>query len=240
VAFRGPKTDAADLQTTFDLSSTELEVAFTVFQSEQPLSRVKVKIFHEEIPASEFKLNAARFFHVLEQATFNDEFFVEIGSTEAAEISSIHEELANHDSRVLNLEPFLAQLSQLKSLPHESPLRFLGYFALIEGLLTHAPRPQDPYDSITRQIKKKLALLNHRWHRPIDYSSFGSTDPEKVWTTMYKYRSLVAHGGVPDFKKDLDVLNSYENALKLIKDTTKAVIRYALSEPQLLMELREC
>jgi len=57
---------------------------------------------------------------------------------------------------------------------------------------------------------------------------------------MYAYRSSVAHGGQADFTKDLKVLKSHTQALKLIKNTTKAVIKQALQEPQLLGDLKEC
>ena len=95
------------------------------------------------------------------------------------------------------------QLGQLKALPNYSPLRFLGYFAILESLLTHAPKPSDPYSSITRQVQKKLILLDHRWTHKINYGPFGEAKPEKVWSTMYGYRSLIAHGGQPDFSGEL-------------------------------------
>jgi hypothetical protein len=57
---------------------------------------------------------------------------------------------------------------------------------------------------------------------------------------MYACRSKVAHGGVPDFTKDLQLLKSYDHALALVKETTKSVIVQALREPQLLADLREC
>jgi hypothetical protein len=132
------------------------------------------------------------------------------------------------------------QLGQLKGLPHKSELRFLGYFAVLESLLTHTPKPSDPYDSITRQVKKKLALLDHRFPHSIDYAPFGGTSADVVWSKMYAYRSLVAHGGIPSFDGELQVLASHDAALTLIKETVKAVIRQALSEPQLVLDLRAC
>ncbi len=58
---------------------------------------------------------------------------------------------------------------------------------------------------------------------------------------MYHYRSLLAHGGVPNFQeRELRILRNHDNALKLLKDTVKATIRQALIEPQLLVDLREC
>ena len=132
----------------------------------------------------------------------------------------------------------MTQLGQLKGLHHNSPLRFLGYFAVLESLLTHAPKPSDPYDSITRQVKKKLALLDHRFSKRKHYVPLGKAPIDTIWAKMYHYRSLVAHGGDPEFAGDLSLLKSQGTALALIKETVKAVIRHALSEPQLLIDLR--
>lgn len=49
-----------------------------------------------------------------------------------------------------------------------------------------------------------LALLDARWSRKIDYSPFGGTKPEKVWSTIYEYRSAIAHGGNADFSATLN------------------------------------
>lgn len=165
---------------------------------------------------------------------------MDIASAQAAEISDIHALLRSNDPALVEHRRLLGQLSALKGLPQESPICFLGYFALLESLLTHPPKPTDPYDSITIQIKKKLALLNRRLLRPIDYSPFGDASPETVWAKMYDCRSKVAHGGVPDFGKDLRLLKSQDHALKLVKETAKAVITHALREPRLLIDLREC
>lgn len=75
--------------------------------------------------------------------------------------------------------------------------------------------------------------------RAIDYSDF-EAPLEIVWSRMYAYRSKVADGGMPDFKKDLAVLKSPKHALSLLKETTKALIKHTLREPQLIRDLREC
>jgi hypothetical protein len=140
----------------------------------------------------------------------------------------------------MNVENLALQLNELKAFPHRSPLRFLGYFAILESLVTHSPQPADPYDSITRQVKKKLALLNSRFRWAIDYTPFGDVPPETIWNKMYAYRSNVAHGATPQFTGELAVLKNHETALALIKGTVKAVMRQALLEPELLLALREC
>jgi hypothetical protein len=165
---------------------------------------------------------------------------VQLSTADAAEIARIHTLVTAQAREPLFPAAQIQNISELKTLPHNSPLRLLGYFAVLEAMLTHVPKPEDRYDSITRQIKKKLSLLNSRLSRPIDYSPFGKEEPEKVWAEMYGYRSTVAHGGTPDFKKKHRTLRSLDCALNLVKETVKAVITHALREPELVRDLREC
>lgn len=228
VAYRGSNSTAMELERTFDLAPLELEVGFTVSHSSDPH-------FGRGI-----SLNPGRLFHVLDKTFFNKSFFVDVSESDIEAIQTIYGQLQKHDHRLVDVNGLVKQLNQLKGLPHESPLRFLGYFALLESLLTHKPKPSDPYDSITRQVKKKIALLDHRWPRALDYSPFRKGSPDTVWSKMYTYRSQVAHGDVPDFAGELKTLHDHEAALELIKQTVKAVIRQMLTEPQLLLDLREC
>ena len=220
IAFRGSNHTIVDLQSAFWLARVELEVLFTAVD--------KGRTFLPE-----------HLFRVLEDAPSDPDFFVEIGDSEIRETLAIYELLKKHDYALIDINWHINQLRQLKSLPRLSPLRFLGYFAVLESLLTHPPKSTDPYDSITRQVKKKLTLLNHRLSNPIDYRAFGASE-ETIWTRMYKYRSEIAHGGVPQFTGELAILKSHHSALKLLTETTKAIIRHSLVEPRLIVDLREC
>ena len=128
----------------------------------------------------------------------------------------------------------------MKDLPPFSPLQILGYFAILESILTRQPNPDDRYDSITRQITQKLALLNRRWYPALDYTNFGKATHDKVWSKMYAYRSAIAHGTTPDFKSQLSALGTADNANILIGDAVKQTIRQALMEPELLADLHNC
>jgi hypothetical protein len=181
IEFRGNNQILEELKSAFDLSPVELEVGFQV-------------IHHiiGQAPLRGMGLHPVRLFHLLDNAQFRDNFFVDFSAVDAdftkRVLQRLHE-LPQSDP----LRRLLRQLGELKGLPYVSSLRFLGYFALLESMLTHSPKPEDPYDSITRQVKKKLALLNHRWSMQIDYAPFGGADPESIWTRMYAYRSAVAH-----------------------------------------------
>jgi hypothetical protein len=149
--------------------------------------------------------------------------------------------LATHDNGILDLDKIFRLIFQLKDLPRFSPLQILGYFAVLESILTHAPNPEDRYDSITRQIKQKLALLNKRWNPPLDYSAFPKLSHDKVWSKMYAYRSAIAHGSTPNFAAgDLSALGKAENANLLISAAVRKTICHALEEPQLIADLQNC
>src|SRR5262249_35465589 len=135
----------------------------------------------------------------------DDGLFCSVTSSNVQEIVAINSKLRSSDPKTKQL---VMQLQILKGLPHRSPLRFLGYFAALESVLTHAPKPDDRYDSIIRQVKKKLALLDRRFERKIDYSSFPGITNERIWGLMYAYRSTIAHGGIPDFTHTLKVLKT--------------------------------
>ena len=229
IAFRGSNATITELQAAFDLAPLELELGFTILYS---------GIGDRKFPGLVWK--PGRLFHVLDASEFIESFFVDVSAPDVESIAAIYSQLQQHDHRVIDIKRHATLLSELKALPHKSPLRFLGYFAMLESLLTHPPKPTDPYDSITRQVKKKLALLDHRWPCKIEYSPFGGARPETIWSKMYSYRSLLAHGGVPNFQGELAALKSHELALKLIKETVKAVVRHVLAEPQLLLDLRDC
>ena len=116
-----------------------------------------------------------------------------------------------------------------------SQLFVLGLFSVIELLLAH--NPQGGYDSLTHQISTKLPLLQRRFKQPLDYSKFGA-DETKVWKTLYAYRSTIAHGGRVDFQKALKVLKGPYLVSAFLVDATRAVLRHALIEPDLVLDLR--
>lgn len=224
IAFRGNNQILVEIEQACYLAPSELKIGFTIFHSFGGRGMVG----HE-----------GRLFQWLENLVWNFHFS-EITSAEIETIKLIHKQLSEHNEKIVEVRRLIGQLQQFEAVPISSPLRFLGYFAILEALLTHPPKPTDPYDSITRQIKKKVTLLNHRSAEPLDYNAFGDADEEKVWTKMYTYRSALAHGGAPTFDEDLRVLGNHDNALKLLKNAVTLTIRQALGEPQLIADLKNC
>ncbi len=135
----------------------------------------------------------------------------------------------------------LKTFNDLYLVTNYSNLRVVGYFSVIEALITHSPRLTETLDSISHQIRGKMTLLNKRFDIPVDFSAyFCDLSNKTVWSKLYTFRSKVAHGENTDFSKKLSVLKDRETVFNFLENICKSLLRYSLTEPQLLMDLKEC
>lgn len=148
------------------------------------------------------------------------------------------------------IREMLALYSSLDKLPDSSFLKILGYFSVVEGLLSHCPEPSDRVDSIQRQLIRNINLLNNRLNRigkDIDFSKFGDTNPDKILKKLYAYRSAIAHGGnlkkpISDIQKlRTGKVEEYDTHLWIhdwLRGMTKKLLLAAVIEPDLVMDLK--
>jgi hypothetical protein len=141
-------------------------------------------------------------------------------------------------------------LAMFRSLDVNPPTtaKTLGYFGVVESLLSHAPLPSDSADSIARQLKRNLVLINNRMgpQRNIGFSEFGETKPETVVAKLYEYRSAIAHGGDAQSKiKNLVEIHQGWSHLPaelwpdhFLRRLVKRVLVQAMREPQLIVDLK--
>jgi hypothetical protein len=229
IAFEGSNSTTAEIERTLCIAPFELKMGFTLLKEAIPSTGAPMLIYHP-----------ARLFTQVHRATHGGLPFVEVTSAAVKSLSLLHDQVRKQADEPLNLRRLTEQVLDLDALPYESPLLFLGHFAILESLVTHQPKKTDTIDSITRQVKQKVLLLNNRWQPRIDYSPFEESKPDTIWSKMYSYRSCLAHGGEPDFKGDLQLLGNPDRALNLLKQTVTGVLRQALIEPQLIVDLRNC
>jgi hypothetical protein len=118
-------------------------------------------------------------------------------------------------------------------------LAVLAYFSIIEMLLTHNPNDKEIGDSISHQLKTKLALLSARLSKTFDYELFDENiKSDKTWGLLYSYRSSIAHGDHIDFETKLKSLKTEDNALKFLSSATRILLTQALREPDLINGLK--
>ena len=222
-----PEILDARVQRALDLADPELEFGFEV-------------IFSPNLEPAVF-YHPRRLFNALEGVRAVEGSFLEIQSNQAAKITDVIAQVVNTAPHTQDCKRLIEQFDSIKHLPRESPLVFLGYFGILEALLTHAPKSTDPYDTITRQVKNKIALLNNNhWPYRLDYSPFGGASPDTVWTRMYNYRSLLAHGEPAALTGTLAVLGNPDRALSLLKSAVKSSLLFALGKPDLMADLKNC
>jgi len=133
-----------------------------------------------------------------------------------------------------------------------SPLKHLGYFSIIESLLSHKPAPSDSADSITRQLKRNLLLLENRMSEPYNLmlNQFNGCKADKVITKLYDYRSCVAHAEPVDtalkwlYDNRPDHIDNAEFKIRnrwigwYLRKLTQRILVHALREPRLVIDLK--
>lgn len=144
----------------------------------------------------------------------------------------------------------------LDALPDDANMKRLGYFAVIEALLSHPSN--DPVDSIRKQLSRNLILVDHRLKevgRSLGFENFGDMSPDKLIGRLYSYRSNIAHGGngVAALIKLNDAVENFDpwpktQTSKSNPDTAwignwlrrlvRRVLFSAIREPQLITDLK--
>jgi hypothetical protein len=229
IEFQGPNSTIIELERAFSIACFDLKIGFTLMPEIFRGKKTPMLIFHP-----------ARLFSQV-QCAYNEMLpFIEVTAAVVDNLILLHKQIQTSDQRFESLTRLTGQVLGLDALPSDSPLLFLGYFAILESLITHQPKKTDTIDSITRQVKQKVLLLDNRWEPRLDYSTFPESKRDTIWSKMYEYRSCLAHGANPDFKKDLHLLGDRDRPLKLLKQTVKSVLRQAVIEPQLILDLRNC
>lgn len=123
-------------------------------------------------------------------------------------------------------------------------LKLLGYFSILESLLSHAPDPSESADSISRQLKRNLILLHNRADKGSGLG-FDEVDcrPAKLVSKLYKLRSAVAHGVDPSRATDLltqvlPKLSTRRNIDAFVRRMVRRTLVTALVEPRLVTDLK--
>lgn len=128
-----------------------------------------------------------------------------------------------------------------KVLKGHDGLKCIGYFSVLEALMTHQPRSNETLDSIGHQLRNKAVLLEKKFSRRLKASEyFEALDDLKVWKKLYDYRSCVAHGTAVDFSHKFAVLKNAKAINGFLKEFTKELILLSFSEAEFVADLREC
>jgi len=133
------------------------------------------------------------------------------------------------------------KLQELGRLPLNQNLKILGYFSIVEMLVTHKPKLKESIDSISHQIATKYNLLLKKFERKVDFSEyFEAANSDKIWKKLYAYRSDVAHGNIASFSGEYTILKSPDVVNAFLNEIIKNTILLALDDPQFIFDLKQC
>ncbi|MGV0108229.1 Apea-like HEPN domain-containing protein [Nostoc sp. DSM 114160] len=227
INFYGNNSKIHDLSLAANLIEVELEFGLQF-------------LYHEGVKNFGIQKNPTHIFNYFHEMDSDLPSIESIDGVTLQDIGSVYQTYQQLDEmKYPDIKKAIKMLEELKHIPHNSKFKILGLFTIIEFLITH--KPIDKEDSITRQVINKINLLSKRFSNKLDYSQFfGNTPESTVWKKLYAYRSNIAHGGQPDFAKELLVLKDDCTAKKFLKLVVKMLLRHSLIEPQLYTDLKEC
>lgn len=164
-----------------------------------------------------------------------------INTSEIKKLEDIINRIKGIDSQYRFLHTALGKFYDLRAIPEQSDLLIVGYFSIIESLVTHSPRLKESLDSISHQLANKLILLFKRFPKEVKYSDyFENTDPVKIWKKLYSYRSNIAHGNIVSFSNEHQVLKSIGNIKIFLETVIKSLLLLALEETEFVSDLKKC
>jgi hypothetical protein len=188
-------------------------------------------------------------FGMSSSAVFSDLYYkhytmtgsVVIEEADLIETRSIYEGIKRIEQPFPEIIRAIRMFLSLDAITEHPDLKTLGLFSVIEAIITHRPKSTETGDSLTHQVRTKIPLLSRRFSTSIKYSDFfGKASEDTLWSKLYDYRSCIAHGDITDFRVKLSVLKSPLPVQTFLRDITKTLLRHALKEPELYMDLRKC
>lgn len=165
----------------------------------------------------------------------------EISTNELKKISKFYELTCNLKPEYSYINHALENFLSIRRIPERSELLVVGYFSIIEALITHAPRLTETLDSIGHQIRNKQVLLRKKFSRKIANDLYFKDASElKIWQKLYSYRSCLAHGNIPDFSKEFQILVDNRSILAFLKENIKELFKIALNDPEFMTDFKKC
>lgn len=168
-----------------------------------------------------------------------------INETDISEINTLFYSITKFNKNKDNYEfidKALQDYLNLQNIPEKSIYRILGYFSILELLLT-SYKPNE--NSINNQLQTKINLVNNQAKNSINFREyFGDADTntlEIIIAKLYKYRNDIAHGNKSDFEKKLNIFKNKRSYIKeFLRDLTKNVLIFAIEKPELILDLKKC
>ncbi len=231
IAFEGNNEEVGEIESACELIGPDLHFAFTFFSLPWPGGDG----WSPHFPVVPRCLDPMFAFTAAKRLTEGD----------LSQIRQNYEAVKKLPEDLGDIGRTLRLIRELRRLDLASDFRAIGLFTAIETLLVHNPSGVDAHDSINHQVASKIPLLQRRFPRPVDFSSFfpkmvlKQPSAETAWRRLYDYRSRVVHGGPLDGRLK-ELRDSSGRVNEFLWETVKCLIQLGLEDPQFLADLKRC
>lgn len=231
VAFEGWNDKLHDIEKCALLLEVDLDFGFQI-------------LFEDSYQSGKVAAHTSLPIHLIEKYSTHKHSMTnaeDIPTKELEKISKFYELSCNLKPDYSYINHALENFLSIRRIPKKSELLIVGYFSIIESLITHAPRLTETLDSIGHQIRNKMILLRKKFSRTIAYETyFKDVAESKIWKKLYSYRSYLAHGNIPDFQKEFQVLVNNDSVSVFLKEIIKELLIIALDDPEFVTDLKKC
>ena len=242
INFEGSNHQINKLQFALNLLENDLEIGFTIGEDTDgfPIDKHSVSDVNNQTKTSSIFRDEALSTSLAPTAIIWSKL-IKINPVQFKPIQKYFDLISAVEESHPPIYRAFSEFNLLNLLPRFSSFATLALFAIIESLITHRPNDKEIGDSINHQIRTKIPLLERRFQRRLDVKKFfPECETANVWTKLYSYRSCLAHGDEPDFKKSLKVLKN-DYAIRLfLRETVKLLLLQAVLEPDLISDLKTC
>ena len=152
--------------------------------------------------------------------------------------------ISNNKLEYLNIYKALQDFMDIDKISNESTFKLIGYFSIIESLITHNPK-LDYGKSISKQLSNKIELLNNNFFEDFNFRDYfkgsNSNTLDTIIYKLYNYRSDIAHGNIPKFEKELVIIqNNINNVIPFMEKLLRMILKLSVSKPNLINDLKKC
>jgi len=156
------------------------------------------------------------------------------------QVTSIYNSEGDFGIIIKALEDYI----ELDRISNESPFKLVNYFSLIESLITHNPKSEYG-NSISKQLSNKIEFLYNNFLKDFDFKDYfkgpDSNTINTIINLLYNYRSDIAHGNIPKFHKELKIVQqNIDNVLPFMEALLRQILKYSISKPSLILDLKRC
>jgi hypothetical protein len=138
----------------------------------------------------------------------------------------------------------LTDFINIHMISDNSPFKLLSYISIIESLITYQPK-NNADTIISKQLGQKVQFLYNNFMENLSFETYfkgaNTNTISTIINKIYTYRNDIAHGNIPQMNKELKIIQLNEvNVIPFLDALLRKILRIAITNPNLIIDLKAC